>query len=218
MTPWTPVGTRRHGGRESLLSCGMTAVHRLLAWRGADPDRIDVARVVLEGDGLRARGTSCAVDHTTAYRLDTGPGWVTRMVDVRTLSEAGERRLEMHRGIGGRWAARRWVDGHPTPLALPDLHGALDCDLALCPLTNTMPVLRTGLLTRGDRTVRITVAWVDVPDLTVHAEEQDYGPAVPTGDGGAVVGFTQGDFTAAIALDRDGLVVSYPGIAERLGC
>jgi uncharacterized protein len=194
----------------------MTPVRRLVAWRGPDPERVDVAHVVLDDDRLSARGTSCAADHATAYRLDTGPGWVTRALDVRTLSDAGERRLEMHRGVAGRWAARRWVDGHPTPFVLPDLQGALDCDLALSPLTNTMPVLRTGLLAHADRTARVTVAWVDVPDLTVHAEEQDYGPAVLTDDGGAVVRFAQGDFTAAIVLDRDGLVVSYPGIAERL--
>lgn len=52
----------------------MTAVQRLVAWRGPDPERIDAARVVLGEDRLSARGTSCTPDHALAYRLDTGAG------------------------------------------------------------------------------------------------------------------------------------------------
>ena len=194
----------------------MTSNERLVAWRGPEPDRVDAARVTLQPDRLRARGTSCAPEHVLAYGLETGPGWVTRAIDVQVAGVLGERRLALRRDDDGGWTARRWVDGRPAPVPLPALADALDCDLGLCPLTNTMPVLRADLLRRSAARHRITVAWVEVPDLVVHASVQDYGPAVPDDDGGAVVRFAQGDFTAWITMDRDGLVVSYPGIAERL--
>jgi uncharacterized protein len=60
------------------------------------------------------------------------------------------------------------------------------------------------------------MAWVAVPDLVVHASVQDYGPAVPVHGGGTAVRFAAEGSTTMIELDADGLVVSYPGIAERL--
>ncbi|MGJ0223799.1 putative glycolipid-binding domain-containing protein, partial [Streptococcus pyogenes] len=77
-------------------------------------------------------GTSCADDHTTAYRLVTGEGWVTRELDVTCRDAAGERRLALRRADDGRWSARRWARGRETPAVLPVLDGALDCDLGLC--------------------------------------------------------------------------------------
>ncbi|GAA2728097.1 putative glycolipid-binding domain-containing protein [Cellulomonas aerilata] len=216
------------------------AVDRLLVWRGVDPDRVDAARVTLHDDRLHARGTSLAPDHTVTWRLVTGPGWTTRVLDVRTVpagddagaadrddadadadagADDGGRRLVLRRDDAGRWSGRRWVDGRVVAADLPDpaeLAGALDCDLGLCPLTNTMPVLRSGLLDRADRTVRFTVAWVSVPDLTVHVAVQDYGPAERLPSGGAVVHFDSDGFTADLTVDREGLVVSYPGIADRI--
>lgn len=194
----------------------MTGKHRLVAWRGRNPDRIDAAHVLLHEDRLSARGTSCAPDYALSYRLETGPGWVTRALDVHCHGDDAERRLELRRYDDGRWTSRRWVEGRLAPADLPDLGESLDCDLGLCPLTNTMPVLRTGLLERPTGTARLTMAWVAVPDLIVHASIQDYGPANPTEGGAAVVRFAAQDSVTTIQLDSDGLVVSYPGIAERL--
>ena len=82
----------------------MTGNERLVAWRGPEPDRVDATRVVLEADRLRARGTSCAPDYVLTYRLDTGPGWVTRELDVHVIGALGERRLELRRDDGGEWS------------------------------------------------------------------------------------------------------------------
>ena len=186
-----------------------------MSWRGPDPHRVDSAFVVLYPDHLTARGTSCASEHALSYSLVTGPDWVTRTLAVTSEADGIHRRLELRRDPADGWSARREVDGEPAPVDLPDLDGALDCDLALCPLTNTMPVLRTGLLA-GVTTTRLTMAWVEVPDLVVHASVQDYGPARSARPDGHAVHFaSEGDETI-IELDAEGLVVSYPGIGERL--
>jgi hypothetical protein len=94
------------------------------------------------------------------------------------------------------------------------IEGALDCDLGLSPLTNAMPVHRTGLLHRpGAEDFLMT--WVSVPDLVVHASAQRYEHVRP----GVVRYVDRGQFegfTAELAFDADGLVLDYPGLARRV--
>jgi hypothetical protein len=199
---------------------------RLVAWRGPDPLRVDVAAVRLGSDHLTAHGTSTTPDHATEYRLQTGTGWVTRQLEVRTRGDGWARTLLLERSTDGEWSALRAVEGtarsdEDDDARVPDLAGALDCDLGLCPLTNTMPVLRHDLVRWAHEgagtTVDLTTAWVSVPDLVVHASPQTYSAlhAVDPG-GGAVLGFSSEGFSTAIEVDADGLVVAYPGIALRI--
>ncbi len=96
------------------------------------------------------------------------------------------------------------------------LHAALDCDLALSPLTNTMPVLRHGLL-RGGGPLEFLMAWISVPDLSVVPSRQRY-TFVRTDGLVSVVRYESvgGNFAAEIVFDEDGLVVEYPGLGHRL--
>lgn len=190
---------------------------RLVWWRGPDPDRIDVASVRLGTDRLAALGTSTTADYVLGYRLETGAGWATTRLDVDVHGRTWERSLRLTRDDHG-WSAT-WAGDDVDGFELPDLGGALDCDLGLCPLTNTMPVLRHDLVTAARAGVQapvdFTMAWVDVPDLTVHANAQRYTPDGPVHGGGALVRYESGDFRVTIELDADGLVVSYPGLAHR---
>ena len=92
------------------------------------------------------------------------------------------------------------------------MDGALDCDIAFSPVTNAMPVLRSGLASRAGGE-DFVMSWVAVPELTVHASRQRY---EHVSDG--VVRFVSldDDFTADLTLDSDGLVIRYPEIGERV--
>ncbi|HEY4025883.1 MAG TPA: putative glycolipid-binding domain-containing protein, partial [Candidatus Dormibacteraeota bacterium] len=92
--------------------------------------------------------------------------------------------------------------------------GALDCDLAYCCLTNTMPVLRNRLHGRSG-SANLLVAWVSVPDLSVHATHQRYTHLARAG-GGAVVKFESGGYAGDIEFDATGFVRDYPGVARRV--
>jgi hypothetical protein len=63
------------------------------------------------------------------------------------------------------------------------------------------------------------MAWVSVPDLELLASPQRY-EHVRTGGPGAIVRFLDrglfDGFTAELPLDRDGLVIDYPGLARRI--
>lgn len=196
---------------------------QVVAWSGSDPARVDVAAVRLEADRLQAHGTSTTPAHVIDYRLTTGAGWVTRRLEVRARGDRWARALTLERGEDGRWSAARDAEGGetgPPEPVLPDLAGALDCDLGLCPLTNTMPVLRHDLLRRarsGDTTpAHLVMAWVSVPDLAVHLSPQTYAAAHPVEPAGALIRFESGATATWIEVDGDGLVVSYPGIGRRV--
>ena len=101
---------------------------------------------------------------------------------------------------------------------IPRLGGALDCDLGLSPLTNSMPVLRHRLLEK-EGSVDFLMAWVSVPDLAVHPSRQRYTTLRDLTGGTRLIRYESVDstFTADLTFDRDGLVVDYPGIGRQLG-
>jgi hypothetical protein len=93
---------------------------------------------------------------------------------------------------------------------------AEDCDLALSPLTNTMPVLRHELLSGGGP-VDFTMAWISVPDLAVHVSGQRY-TFVRMESDVSVIRYESSsrDFVAELRYDADGLVIEYPGIGRQI--
>jgi uncharacterized protein len=179
---------------------------RAVAWVKDDPFGVEFAEVRVSARRLSATGVAVGAapaPYRLDYTLETGEDFVTSRLHVMVTGEDGRRTLDLLRSDEGRWSAEA---------ELPPVSGALDCDLALSPLTNTMPVLRHGLLRPGEP-VDLVMAWVSVPDLTVHPSPQRY---VPLGDGLVRFESLDGDFTAEIEFDADGLVVDYPGIARRL--
>jgi hypothetical protein len=75
-----------------------------------------------------------------------------------------------------------------------------------------MPVLRDALLSGGEPRDYV-MAWIGVPDLTVHRSEQRYEPL----DHRLVRYVSRdSDFVAELEYDADGFVVTYPQMAERL--
>jgi hypothetical protein len=187
--------------------------------------------VVLRPDRLSATGTAIGrtpVPYRLDYELDTGPGFVTRRLRVRSHGDGWRRHLDLRRAEDGTWSADATVTGEPAELpaanladpgasaaTIESLVGAVDCDLGECPLTNTMPVLRHGLL-RGGEPIDLVMAWVSVPDLGVRRSEQRYTFLEADASGGALIRYESGAFRADVRFDVDGLVVDYPGLGRRL--
>ena len=195
---------------------------RFVAWRGLDELRLEAARVELSRDRLRASGTQIGSDplpYRLDYELHTEPGWVTSRLTVGAEGDDWARSLVLERSSDGRWSCTAESSGSaalgPPGGGLEGLDEAVDRDLGRCPLTNTMPVRRHGLLEGG--AVDFVMAWISVPDLGVHRSEQRY-EHVGSSPAGAVVRYVgrHRDFVGELELDSDGLVVLYPQLAERL--
>jgi hypothetical protein len=139
---------------------------------------------------------------------------------VTTRGEGWSRKLDLRRTRSGRWSVRASAKGSvdlPAPGGdVTDFAESLDCDLALSPLTNTMPVLRHGLL-EGGGPLDFVMAWVSVPDLAVHRSGQRY-TFVRRDGGNSVVRYESSarDFVAELIFDPEGLVIAYPGIGRRI--
>jgi uncharacterized protein len=193
--------------------------HRVAVWRGIDAWRAEYADVWLHWDRLIARGAQLGVEpepYRLQYALDTASGFATARLTVDASGAGWSRRLDLVRDDDGSWHVSADATGEaalPPPGGEPDaVAGAIDCDLAFSPLTNTMPILRERLL-EGVGPVDLTMAWVSVPDLQVHRSEQRYEPI----DERRVrfVG-EDGTFAAELELDDNGLVVRYPELAEHV--
>lgn len=201
----------------------MAAVRRV-EWQGIDdPGRRDTALVRFEADALAAAGASVADGWTSAWSLDVGPGWVTRRLVVRTQGPGWARSLVLERHGDGRWSTRATTEGDADlpPPGLEDagpLDGAVDCDLGLNPLTNTMPIRRLGLLAHPVPETLLLMAWVDVPSLAVSGSRQRYGSADDRLRVGHEVGYRSQDgrFHVRLSVESDGLVVDYPQLARRV--
>jgi hypothetical protein len=193
-----------------------------LAWAKEDPAGAEVALVTRTARRLRAVGVAVHA-HPSPYRLDyrleTGAGFGTARLRVVARGAGWRRELTLARPAGGGWTVEGRATGD-TGLGPPGgdaaaLAGAVDCDLGLSPLTNTLPVLRLGLL-GGGRPHDLLVAWVSVPDLGVHPSAQRYIPKGVDARGHPIVRYEDRDFAADLTLDADGYVLHYPELARRI--
>jgi hypothetical protein len=193
---------------------------RFLVWSGVEEWLTESATVDL-GDGLSATGTQLGaepVPFRVDYRLEA-PGFVTRELELTASAEGWRRRLLLRHDGHGVWDAevedQGDVPGGPWDGSLPDLAEAVDIDIQDSPLTNTMPILRHGFQREGSG--NFLMAFVTTPSLRVEASPQRYEHVRAT-DAGSVVTFISrdGDFTADLELDADGLLNFYPRLARRV--
>jgi uncharacterized protein len=180
--------------------------------------------------GLYARGTMLGGDpvpYTVRYSLQTDEAWATVRLEAAVEGAGWLRRVKLERAAG-EWhvsageqgdldaalaAAGRARVGLPGCEEPERLDQAYDVDLGACPLTNTLPLRRLGLLgAPAGTTQTITAAWVLVPSLAVVPSRQTY-----TVLDERRVRYASGTFTAELSLDERGYVRHYPGLASAPG-
>jgi hypothetical protein len=189
-------------------------------WSKDDPYGSEFAELRIGADRLSAVGVAIGNEpepYRLDYSLETAAAFVTARVEVETRGPSWRRRLVLERR-DGVWTAATESDGGPgLPAPGGDMSrfdDALDPDLALSPVFNTMPVLRHRLLAGGSAP-ELLMVWISVPDLAVHPSPQRYTYAGAR-DALHVVRFESDDFAEDILYDDTGVVVDYPGIARRL--
>ena len=166
------------------------AALKLYAWQG--PDLFELAFVELGEDRLSARGTQLRSAYRLSYVVETSSMFVSELLRAEVETVHGIGTLDLRRGT--------------KPLR----DDVLDLDL----VGFASVQLASGAArppARGAAT-RATTRWRScVPELSVERSAQRY---VPLGRG--AVRFRSGDFTADLQFDRDGFIISYPGLADRV--
>lgn len=192
-----------------------------LIWAGVEEWLTESAAVDLSSDGLAATGTQLGAEPApfrVDYRLEA-PDFVTRELELTSIAEGWRRTLTLRHDGEGSWNAdvddEGDVPGGPWDGSLPDLSEALDIDIQNSPLTNTMPILRHGFHREGSGD--FLMAFITTPSLRVEASPQRYEHLRATEDGSVVRYISRdGDFTAELELDSDGLLRFYPRLARRV--
>jgi|tagenome__1003787_1003787.scaffolds.fasta_scaffold20927913_3 hypothetical protein len=182
------------------------------AWRHRDArDGFEVVFPRTDTGGHHLEGVTAAAEDgdawTVHYAVDVDTGWRTRSAHILGWSARGRRELRLETDGDGSWL----VDGTPAP----ELAGCLDVDLESSVVTNTLPVHRLRL--EVGEGADAPAAFVRALDLRVERLEQRY---VRTGDeaGHAVYAYQapRFDYAGRLAYDVHGLLLDYPGIAERV--
>lgn len=207
----------------------MAALPKSLLWSRLDTTGTEHA-VLDDRSGLYARGNAIAADplpHTIRYSLQVDEGWATVRFEVTSEGAGWVRSVKLARAAG-RWhvtaseqgdldAALRAhgaaAVGQPGVSDADLLDAVLDVDLGGCPLTNTLPIRRLGLLDAEPGSEHtITAAWVLVPSLVIVPSEQTYTIIDKTHQR-----YSSGTFRADLTLDEHGYVEHYPAMATRVG-
>lgn len=114
--------------------------------------------------------------------LECDSGWRTARLEVTSRGVGWTRELVLNRNEEG-WTSRTSSSGRVDPrigdlpppgIENPDvLQDAVDWDLGLCPLTNTMPIRRLDRLETNVEETLLTMASVDMPSLHVIPQRSD---------------------------------------------
>jgi hypothetical protein len=160
---------------------------------------------------ITADGMVIGVEENLAFRIryqiTCDPNWHVRQVVVRSLEE-DEQTLRFASDGLGNWTSE---SGDPVP----ELEGCLDVDITATPFTNTLPIRRLNL--KPGESVEIKVVYFTIPQMQITADPQRY-TCLERGSAGGKYKFESldGNFTADITVDADGLVEDYPQLFKRV--
>lgn len=158
--------------------------------------------LVLHSDGqIEAEGLVVGMLNGAAYRIQyqiiCDAGWNVERVSVLNFLDAKEFALTK--------SGEDWLDDGHRPIE--SLRGCTDVDIMVTPFTNTLPIRRLNL--KQGEAQEISVVYVKIPDLSLSKLAQRYTRL--SEDIYRYENLSSG-FASDLKIDKDGLVVDYPGI------
>lgn len=179
-------------------------------WTPLELPGLEQLHLVENETGVVADSLVLGMEGTTPFRLwyqvHTDNNWYVREC---LLQIGGAQGQSLHLYADGQG---HWTNAEGT--ACPALNGCLDLDITHTPFTNTLPVRRLAL-SPGER-AELLVAYVTIPDLSIHSTQQRYTCLSRTSAGGLYrYEGLESNFTADLPVDARGLVVDYPGLWKR---
>lgn len=161
-----------------------------IVWAALTWPSLEYARITIDGAAICATGDVVAVldgqPAHVAYQVVTDADGVTRETAV-TVTADGDTRS-------------RAID-------FADYPGCLDVDIAITPLTNTLPIRRLDLAVGASR--EIEVVYIGIPDLAIRRSTQRY-TRLTNG-----YRYESGSFSADLEVDAEGLVRTYSNLWRR---
>jgi hypothetical protein len=190
----------------------------MLTWQRVAAPSLESVRLLFSEGRLRASGRIVAAANPAAG-IEAFNGSFIASVEradaagrlmFRTTTADEERQITMSRTEDGVWL----IDHGDGRTQRDIFDGAIDVDITGAVTFNALPVRRLRLH-REPAAHELPVLCVSLPDLTVRLSRQTY-RTVSIDDTGAVITYAEPDYTADITVDRDGMVIDFPGRARRV--
>jgi hypothetical protein len=172
---------------------------------------MESVRVQLSGNRIKAYGrivaaaTSSHPAFSASYDLVTDEAGATKRLSLTLTLAERERQLSIARDEENMWL----VQDHSNQTKREAYEGALDVDVIFSPFFNALPIRRTGIYQRTEA-ISTPVVYVRLPELSVEAVTIGYS----SGDDGIKLDSPVANTT--IAVDDEGFILDYPGLAERI--
>lgn len=143
------------------------------------------------------------------YEIHCNLQWRLRAVHVSLLTGSSQS-LHLFTDGEGIWTTEQGE-------AISSLQGCLDVDISATPFTNTLPIQRLALQPGSIAT--LSMVYIAVPEMHVEVTEQRYTclESALSGERYRFESLENGisSFTAELPVDRNKLVLDYPGLFRR---
>ena len=143
------------------------------------------------------------IPYRIQYQVRCDSNWRVRKVVIKSLDK-NEQTIDLTSDGSGNW-----TDEYSTVIS--EFEGCLDVDISVTPFTNTLPIRRLNL--NCGESSELKVAYVTAPELQLSVERQRYSYVERNGAGSKYkFESLDGEFTAIISADTDGIVEDYPNL------
>jgi uncharacterized protein len=190
----------------------------ILTWQRVESPSLESARLLFSGTRLRAYGRIVAAANqlTGAQAFNASfAASVERAEDAgrvlfRTTTADEETQMSLNRSEEGIWL----IDHGDGTQQRGAFGGAIDIDVAGAVTFNALPIRRLGLHRKAGE-YELPVLTVSLPELSVQVVRQTY-RTVSIDEHGSVINYSEADFDADLTVDRDGMIIDFPGRAHRI--
>lgn len=137
------------------------------------------------------------------YTMDIDGDWNLCSLSIRAVARP-EQLLMLQKDEHGQWH-------HGDRILSSEFDSCIDVDFSLTPFTNSLPINRLRLGTGLMR--EINVIYIRWPELSLQPLRQRY-----TNMGNELYKYEnlESGYSALLSMDRDGLVMDYPGMWKRV--
>jgi hypothetical protein len=181
-------------------------MQKVLSWKGIDNESIERCELHIDEHGLSARsvinGLYLNRNFTVRYQLKTDAGFHTSELELQAEINGRMQELSLQKQ-NGIWLMNGQVEA--------SFAACIDVDIAVTPLTNTLPIRRLDLHPGAEQKIRLI--YIDILEAEVKVLSQRYKRISEN-----VYHYENipNDFEADITVDDEGLVVDYPGLFNRI--
>ncbi|MBC7827849.1 MAG: putative glycolipid-binding domain-containing protein [Chitinophagaceae bacterium] len=196
-----------------IIGCpGAIAIYKYtmetnLLWKAKEYPSLENCVHTIDATGSETRSVIVGMMENKIFKVEylikTNAFWQTKYIEIKSRLADFNQSFSFHSDGKGNWKK--------NGLTVREWHGCIDVDLPLTPFTNTLPVNRLGLA-KGE-TQQIKVVYLDLLNQQIKPVVQKY---TRISKNEYRYENVPNDFEAAIRVDEVGLVISYPGLFERV--